>query len=304
MEGSDTPEEYKSKFQEISSKSVEEKILNHFVFLKEEDKFVKFYSQFDIEEENKMIINMWEQIINYIYEEIFNCMFLTISDLKKSITIKNQFPFNFQMILQYLIYNKKYIIQSDLKNDYFYNINFPYLYPQKSFFSGFNLWKPLSFCKSDNDNNDENNNDNNFEEDEDEIPTRKDLGKNYSYVKIPDNCLIINYKIFKGHCNQIIYILKDILSDEGEEIILKDKFIEIIKKDYLDISLDNRKFKLIYKLQLLDEALYYLKQTKQIIIFKIDYFEFIKATKDNNDSVNEEDKDKAKSLLDEYNKNV
>ena len=63
MEISIKNNEYKSKFQDISQDSVEIKLLNHFIFLKDENKFNKFYSEFDIEEEDKIIINMWEEII-------------------------------------------------------------------------------------------------------------------------------------------------------------------------------------------------------------------------------------------------
>ena len=63
MENSGIIDENKQKFKDIYIKSIEEKILNHFVFLKDENKLNKFYSEFDIEDEDKMIINMWEEII-------------------------------------------------------------------------------------------------------------------------------------------------------------------------------------------------------------------------------------------------
>jgi hypothetical protein len=96
----------------IPIKSIEERLLNNFLFLKDENDFNKFYSEFNIDDEEKIIINMWEEIINYIYEEIFHCMSLSISDLKKSTKIKDKYPSDFNKIIQYLIYNKKYIKNS------------------------------------------------------------------------------------------------------------------------------------------------------------------------------------------------
>ena len=300
MEISIKNNEYKSKFQDISQDSVELKLLNHFIFLKDENKFNKFYSEFDIEEEDKIIINMWEEIINYIYEEIFHCMFLTILDLKKSVTIKNKFPSGFNKIMQYLIFTKKYIKDIDLRNENFYINNFPNLYSKKGYlsniFSYFSNWK---ICRSGDNINDEEDKNDEYEPRR-ETHFRDDLSNNYLSEKIPENVIIINYKIFKNHCNAILFTLNDILSDEGEEIIAKDKFIDLIEKNYIDTDLENGKLKLNYGLQLIDETLFYLKHTKQIIIFQINennYQEFIKISKNKDDCESEEDKKIAKNLL-------
>ncbi len=60
--------------------------------------------------------------------------------------------------------------------------------------------------------------------------------------------------------------MNDILSEEGEDIIIKDKLIDIMKKKYINTNLENGKFKLLYGMQLINEVLFYLKQTKQIIV--------------------------------------
>ena len=303
MEISIKNNEYKSKFQDISQDSVEIKLLNHFIFLKDENKFNKFYSEFDIEEEDKIIINMWEEIINYIYEEIFNCMILSVSDLKQSLKINNKFPSDFKKIIQYLIYTKKYIKDIDLKNENFYINNFPNLYHNKGYFSNLFYYisyfnSKVNFCKSGDNINDDDKNDE--DDPRKETSLREDLGKNYLSVEIPENAIIINYKIFKNHCNAILFTLNDILSDEGEEIIIKNKFIDLIEKNYIDINLENGKLKLNYGLQLINEALFYLKHTKQIIIFKINennYQEFIKVAKNKDDCESEEDKKIAIKIL-------
>ena len=58
-------------------------------------------------------------------------------------------------------------------------------------------------------------------------------------------------------------------------------------------------------MQLINEVLFYLKQTKQIIIFKINEsqnIEFIKVCKNKDDIVNEDDKKIASNILEEYKK--
>jgi hypothetical protein len=279
----------------IPIKSIEERLLNNFLFLKDENDFNKFYSEFNIDDEEKIIINMWEEIINYIYEEIFHCMSLSISDLKKSTKIKDKYPSDFNKIIQYLIYNKKYIKNADLKQENFYSYNFPNLYYKKGIFSGLlNFIPNFINCKQENDNESE------FEE---ETLIRNDLSKNYIFQKIPENIEIINYKIFKNHCNAILIILNDVLNEEGKEIISRDEFTNIIREKYMNENQDEGKFKLVYGLQFEEEVFYYLKMTKQIIIFMVngnDYFIFIRPTKNKDDSVTEEDIKIAKELIAEF----
>ena len=296
MEDSETADEYKPK---LPQKEIEKKLLNHFIFLKEENKLNRFYSEFNIDDEDKLIINIWENIINYIYDEIFHCMSLSIVNLKQSTQIKDKIPLDFKQILQYLIYNKKYILQEDLKNEKFYIYNFPNLYQKNSYFSSlYNYLPSFEFCKTKDNQDDEND----FEE---ETKIRKDLSKNYLTLIIPDNSIIINYKIFKSHCDAILITLKDILNEKENDIIIKSDFIDIIRKQYINPSLDNGKFKLAYGLQLIEEAIFYLNHTKQIIIFKIKEsqdIEFIKTSKNKDDKENEEDIKNATKLYEEFQK--
>ena len=284
----------------ISVKNVKKNLLKHFIFLKDENKRIKFYNEFKINDENKTIIDMWENIINYLYEEIFHCMSLSISDLKKAVTINNKIPEDFNKIINYLIYNKKYITIEDIKDENFYVQNFPYLYPKKGYFSSiFNYFLPNSnYCKSGNGN------DNNQIEEEETL-TRNDLSKDYSSQDFPENSILVNYKIFKNHCNAILITLKDILNEEGEEIIMKSTFIEIVSKKYLLTNSDNGNFKLFYGIQNIDEALFYLYKTKQIIIFKIPEdknLEFFKVVENKIDKETEDDVKLAQKLYEDFKK--
>ena len=289
---------YGDNIKSINIKEVKKMLLEHFIFLKDENKKAKFYSKFNIDDENNFIINMWENIINYIYEEIFHCISLTISDLKKAVTINKKSPENFDIIINYLIYNKKYITTEDLNNEKFYIANFPYLYPKTSYLKGIMnyIYPKINFCKSDNGNND-----NQIEEEE--TPTRNDLNISYISQNIPENSVLLNYKIFKNHCNAILITLKNILSEEEEEIITKSSFELIVKQKYLKTSPDNGKFKLYYGLEHEDEVIFYLYQTKQIITFQIPEdknFVFIKVAANKDDKETEDDKKIARMLLNEY----
>ena len=296
MEDSETADEYKPK---LPQKEIEKKLLNHFIFLKDGNNLNKFYSKFNIDDEDKMIINIWENIINYIYEEIFHCMSLSIINLKQSTQINYRNPFDFNQIVQYLVYNKKYIFQEDLKNENFYIYNFPYLYQKNSILSTlYNYLPSFSSCQTKDDQNEEN-------DLEGETKIRKDLSKNYLSLIIPENGIIINYKIFKSHCDAILMTLKDILNEKENDIIIKSDFIDIIRKQYINPSLDNGKFKLAYGLQLIEEAIFYLNHTKQIIIFKIkesNDIEFIKTSKNKDDIETEEDIKTAAKLFEEFRK--
>ena len=99
--------------------------------------------------------------------------------------------------------------------------------------------------------------------------------------------------------------LKDILNEKENDIIIKSDFIDIIRKQYINPSLDNGKFKLAYGLQLIEEAIFYLNHTKQIIIFKIkesNDIEFIKTSKNKDDIETEEDIKTAAKLFEEFRK--
>ena len=86
---------------------------------------------------------------------------------------------------------------------------------------------------------------------------------------------------------------------------MKSTFIEIISKKYLLTNSDNGKFKLFYGKQNIDEALFYLYKTKQIIIFKIpenQELEFFKIMENKDDIVTEVDINLAQKLYDDFKK--
>lgn len=95
-------------------------------------------------------------------------------------------------------------------------------------------------------------------------------------------------------------ILNKILLENGQEIIKKDIAFKNIKENYSDNSKEGN-IKLRYGTQNLEDVIYFLQKTKKIIIFEIEIkgekYEFIKTTKNKDDTIDEKDKRIAKILI-------
>jgi hypothetical protein len=279
-------QEYYPINYQITVKEVEEKILNYFYFLKDDSNLNKVFGEYNNEEN---ILEVWNKIIKYLYEEIFCRMAITIKDLKSYLVIKGQEPLALDIILSKLRDKNTYITIDDLKNDKYYETNFPELYPKEStqtgFFSG---WIPkFEFCQREGEKG-ENKYNKNF---------CQDISKT---EKIPENSILFNYEIFKQYCDALIMILEEILEDNGQKIIRRDDFINIIDNQYTTDNNSRRpRFNLRYGSHYLEIAIHYLEKTKQIIPFKgsNNSIIFIKKAKNKDDCVNEEDMKEAELLL-------
>ena len=110
-------QEYYPINYQITVKEVEEKILNYFYFLKDDSNLNKVFGEYNNEEN---ILEVWNKIIKYLYEEIFCRMAITIKDLKSYLVIKGQEPLALDIILSklkipnYGIFNFKLIIYTFL----------------------------------------------------------------------------------------------------------------------------------------------------------------------------------------------
>lgn len=281
--------EYEEK--EESESENEKKILKHFNYLNDEINFQRIYGEYDFEKEKKKLTEIWENIIKYLYEEITHRLTLSLEEIKSLSTIHGYEPKGLNNILKYLRANLKYITQKDIKSDDFYEKNFPEIYPpSKSFFSYIpyvNLLSPtnlLNFMVCRDENND--------------IECiRKDIGYDDN---IPEGSILFNYEILNSHCEALLMILNKILLENGQEIIKKDVALRSIREDYSENSKEGN-IKLRYGTQNLEDVIYFLQKTKKIIIFEIEIngkkYEFIKITKNNDDSVDEKDKKIAKILI-------
>ena len=283
---------------DMNQEDVEKKLLNHFNFLQQEGGLLQNFSSYDFRPDEKSMVDVWEKIIDYLLSDIFKCFGITMSNLKKYSVVKNRIPVGLNNIIQQLRIEQKYITEDDLKNDNFYQINFPDLYPQtkgyfSSFFSGINSLINIAGgkmgCKEENDNN------------EQQMPIRTDISEEDKNKIIPENTLIFNFEKFRTHSNHVLSVLNDILSDNDNEVIPTSHFIKIIKEKYTKKEGEiGGIMTLTYGVQYIDYVLYYLMKIKKITLFEIESspknIECIKILKDINDTVSEKDKAIAKIL--------
>ena len=279
------------KEYEESENENEKKILKHFNFLNDEINFQKIYGEYNFEKEKIKLTEIWENIIKYLYEEISHRLTLSLEEIKSLSIIHGYEPKGLDNILKYLRANLKYITQKDIKSDEFYKKNFPEIYPTppKSYIipipNPFKLLNPFNLCR----------------EEKNEINDIECVRKDISYNdNIPEGSILFNYEILNSHCEALLMILNKILLENGQEIIKKDIAFKNIKENYSDNSKEGN-IKLRYGTQNLEDVIYFLQKTKKIIIFEIEIkgekYEFIKTTKNKDDTIDEKDKRIAKILI-------
>ena len=298
---SKTEYEFNTRNQiDLKVDEVEKKLLKRFNFLQEEKSLHEFFSSYDFRLEEKNMIEVWNQILDYLLTDIFSSFGASMSDLKKYTIVKNRIPVGLNNLIQQLRIEQKYITEEDLKDDKFYEFNFPDLYPkQKGYVSNFlsSLQSIINFtggkmgCKEESDNNDENK------------VIRTDISEEEKNKTIPENSLIFNYSKFKIHCNELLQILKDILQENEDEVITTFNLKKIINERYIKKSSNEigERINLKYGLQYIDYVLFYLKKIKKIEIFEISSqninIECIKLLKNPTDTVTEKDEAIAKILI-------
>lgn len=286
--------------EDNKSNEVEEKLLHQFYFLKEEQNTIKIFGEYNFDESEEIILEIWQKIIKYLLEDILCRMEISITDLKRYTKIKNKEPLGLKNILIRLRYNKKYITLNDLNNEKFYEMNFPDLYPKEQSQSSslFSFLSISNWCRGEETNQNKNKNDNNKIGGE-ENSCRKDISEK---EEIPENSILFNYDIFIDYCEAILMILNEILENKKQKIIKKTEFKDILSKDYIDKNNPkNGNFKLRYGDKNIDIAFHYLEKTKKIRFFDVKKnnlsHSFIKVLTNKDDIENEEDKKKAESLL-------
>ena len=289
---------------------LEEKILHRFYFLKEPDDFNKFYGDYDFDkEEDKTKVNVWEEILKYLFDEILECFAIKISDLIKLTKINDKEPKCLKKILQVLRMRGLYLLYEDLYSEQFYKKKFPDLYPKNdmgmmgeiiSYFNPMSYIPKFKFCREEtNKETTDDDNKNDFETN----PKRIDLSEDEIKKEIPENSILFKYDNFQEHCKSLLIVLKEILLENDVSLIIKEDFINNVDVYYTEKKNNHRngKFKLRYGIQYINESIHYLEKTKKIIIFPINsknkQIYFIKIADDKDDSVKKEDLENAESIL-------
>ena len=284
---------------DFKTEDIEKKILTKFSNLQQEKALHQLFWSYDFREEEKNMVDSWEKIIDFLLSDVFNCCAITMSDLKKYTTIKNKTPIGLNNIIQQLRIELKYVTEDDLKNDNFYEMIFPELYPKQTGYVSNIIGGIKSFlnftggkigCKDENDNGQQ------------EMALRTDISDEDKYKIIPENSIIFNFYKFKIYCSQVLEVLKDILKEKDEEeVIPKYDFLKIINEKYLEIpNKISERITLPYGVKYIDYALYYLMKSKKIMLFEIESnnknIECIKLLKNKDDTVTDKDTAVAKIL--------
>ena len=282
----------------LSQKEVEQKLLERFDFLQKKEGLHQFFSSYDFRLEERNMVETWEQILQYLLSDIFSSFGITMSDLKKYTILKNAIPIGLNNIIQQLRIEQKYITEEDLKDNKFYQFNFPELYPpEKGYFSNFiggiksiiNIAGKIG-CKEENDSN------------EQDIPIRTDISYDDKYKNIPENSIIFNYQRFKNHCNQFLLVLSDILKEKDEEEVISiDNLTKTINEKYIEKEgKTGGLISLPYGVQYIDHVLYYLMKIKKIALFDIELnnkkIKYVKLLKNTDDTITEKDQAISKLL--------
>ena len=251
------------------------------------DKIHKAFLSYDFKKEEKDIVDIWNYILNFLYEKIFNTFAVNFYDLKKYTIIKDHIPIGLNNIIQQLRAEQKYIFETDIKDDNFYRFTFPELYKSNGLISTifygiknlFNLAGGTLNCLEDSGR--------------EEIIVRKDITTEEKYKKINEDILIINYDMFINHCNELNSLIYDYVFKHKEEVLTMEKLEIIIKFNSYPYKNKNESNNLIYGTQHLSYALEFLMKIKKIIIFEVmtndKLYQCIKVLQNQNDRV--EDKD-------------
>ena len=282
-------------YREINAGIVEEKILSKFNFLNDKEQLHKFFSSYDFRPEEENMVKLWDQILKYLFLDLFSTFGMKLSEIKAYTVIHDYIPVGLNNLIQELRIRRKIITDFDVTNKEFYIKNFPELYSNNDsssqgwgsyllsgvkkivFFGGNTLG-----CKENNEEQDLNK------------EKREDISDEDKYITLPDKTIIFNYELLKNNSNELLSFLSDILQENDNDIIETNEFTKEVQKAssnnngglYNGINLH---FGTIY----IDYCLLYLEKIKTISIFNVEEngkkVQFIKLMVGKNDIPKEKD---------------
>ena len=246
---------------------MKKKTLNRFSELNDKLTFHNYFSSYDFRDNEKSMLEFWEQIIYYFYDEIFNTFGMKISDILQYTKFRNNNPIGLKNILIHLNELRHFITEKELNNIEFFKSEFPDIYNDnnKSWSQYFSSYAKSIFnfglgCK-----------------------TEKNEINIDNIQKLDNNLIFLNYQMFQNHCDDILNFLIEILRQKDHEVILKNEFNQNLLENN-NISFGN---------QYLDLCLKYLVGIKRIALFKVEIkglsYDCIKLLKFPNDTVTNKD---------------
>jgi hypothetical protein len=239
---------------------VERRVFDRFRELNEERTMHYYFSSYDFHANEEDMIRQWGDILNYLYESVYQTFVIKISTLIEITKFKNRRPIGLNNIILELIKRGEYMLSSQLEGDEYFRTNYKNLYKDNTW----GKWVTSGIISTV------------------KIPFQLFYSGEKKVELKPDD-LLINKKYFHAQLENILNILNKILLEED---------IEVLTKYELSLLLDNSGFKM--KDSYLDISLNYLKKIKKIAIFKVKVnnteIECVKLLKDPSSEVTEKDK--------------
>lgn len=279
--------------KEITKEVIVEKLLSRFPYLKDKNQLHNIYSSYDFRQEEEYMVKVWDDILKYLFLNIFSTFGMKISEIKTYTIMDNHIPAGLINIIQELRIRQKLITDSDINNQHFYNKYYPEIYSNSEsssqgwssyLFSG--VKKLVNFggaklgCGKNNDN------------EEMKLERRDDISDEDKYNDLPDNTIVFYYDLFKNNSQEILSFLSDILQENDTDIISKNEFIKEVNNVSSNGGFYNG-INLCFGSIYIDYCLIYLMKLKKISIFTVEdehkKIEFIKIMLNRNDTPNERD---------------
>jgi hypothetical protein len=116
----------------ISKEVVEKKLLKKFEFLNDPKQLHRLYVSYDYSENDENMVKTWDEILKYLFLNIFSTFGMKMSEIKKYTIINNQIPVGLNNIIQELRIRQKILTDVDILNQAYYNKYFPDLYPENN----------------------------------------------------------------------------------------------------------------------------------------------------------------------------
>ncbi len=111
----------------------EKQILDNFKCLKDENTFHNYFCSYDFHPQEKDLLDFWREVLNFIYESLYNKFAISISQILEKTKLRNRRPIGLPNIIQDLYNKGEYILSCDISpnSNYFKNA-YPDLYPKQT----------------------------------------------------------------------------------------------------------------------------------------------------------------------------
>ncbi|MCQ2821236.1 MAG: SNF7 family protein [archaeon] len=226
----------------LSKEEVESKVLEHFPNLNKNSDFGILFSSYDFHPEEAPMMDQWNNIINYMYESIFNTFGMSIDNILNYTKFKNSRPIGLPNILTSLRERGDYITSKDIMDDNFYRKRFPELFAYENtwgrYFKNafYNIGSyALSYVYTPSDST--------------------------QHEEIPKSEIFFNYRLLNTHCSEhLMDLLKQYCEEKHTDVITFEDFKNLINDNSDAVPFGD---------SFLDLSLCFLEKTKRVALFEV-----------------------------------